>query len=157
MKGVNNTESSSCRKLDSFISNIFENSACTYRRTTLDETSIFYVQKEAHRLRVQLVAPIVRHVVSMRHDLGNQFFRREHPDFLRDHTPRNSQNRSEESQVEEHGPVLSDFEMEEYGVKYRQQEEDRRESARYESHEAAIATRAVQSAMPITACWLESW
>lgn len=89
--------------------------------------------------------------MGVRHDLGDQFFRREHSDFLRDHTPRNSQDRSEESQVKEHGPVLSDFEMEKYGVEHRQQKEDRSESARNKSHETAIPNSSVQSAMPIVA------
>ena len=66
-----------------------------------------------HLLRVQLALPFVRHVVRVLHDLAHEQLRVEHPVLLRDHPPRDCEDRSKDGEVEEHRAVRRDLEVEE--------------------------------------------
>lgn len=94
-------------------------------------------QKVTRLFGVKLIFPRIRHVVRMLNDLHHQELRIEHPVLFRYHTPCDSQYGTEDSDVEEYGPILSYFEMnDEVGVYNRCEHEDCCERSGYKGDEA---------------------
>ena len=86
-----------------------------------------------HLLRMQLVLPFVRHVVSVLDDFGHEEFGVEDAVFFGEHSARDGEDRSEDDDVEGDGSVRGYFEVdEEVVVDDGCEEEDGGEGACYE-------------------------
>ena len=89
-------------------------------------------------LRVQLALPLVRHVVRVLHDLSHEQLRVEHAVLFGNHASCDSEDRTEERDVEEHGAVGSDLKVhEQVRVDHRGQHEDGGKGAGDERDESA--------------------
>jgi hypothetical protein len=94
-------------------------------------------ERGVHALRVQRRAPRVGEVVRVLHDLAHQRVRVEHAVLVGHHPPRDGEHGAEEPEVEEHGPVRRDLEVQEQvRVQHGREHEHRGERARDERHEA---------------------
>lgn len=92
----------------------------------------------AYLLRMQLILPLVRHIMCVLYHVSHEHIRIEHSILLGQHASRDSEKGTKESEVKEDSTVWSDLEMDNHvWIENGRQKQDSSERASDERHETA--------------------